>query len=133
MDYHEFVGQVQHRAHLPNFEDAVTATRVTLEVLSERLAGGGPANLAAQLPREIGWYLLGCEAGSGQRMSLSEFYEQVALREGQDVPKASFHARAVMSVVGDAVSGGEFANIRAQLPPDYGPLFDSEDFRRMAA
>jgi uncharacterized protein (DUF2267 family) len=133
MDYHEFIGQVQHRAQLPTFEDAVRATRVTLEVLSERMAGGGPANLAAQLPREIGIYLLGDEAGSGERMSLSEFYEEVAAREEKSFPLASFHARAVMSVVGEAVSAGEMTKVRAQLPADYGPLFKFDDFRRMTA
>jgi uncharacterized protein (DUF2267 family) len=133
MDYQEFMGQVQHRAQLPSFEDAVTATRVTLEVLSERMAGGAPENLAAQLPREVGIFLKGPGAGSGYRFSLAEFDQLVAEREGKNLPTASFHARAVMSVVRDAVSPGEFANARAQLPADYGPLFDAEDFRRMTA
>jgi uncharacterized protein (DUF2267 family) len=131
MDYHDFMGLVQHRAQLPSFEDAVTATRATLEVLSLRLAGGAPENLAAQLPREVGLYLQGPLAGTGQRFSLPEFDQLVAEREGKSLPAASFHARAVMSVVRDAVSPGEFANARAQLPADYGPLFDGEDFRRM--
>jgi uncharacterized protein (DUF2267 family) len=133
MDYHEFIGQVQHRAKLPTFEDAVRATRVTLEVLSERMAGGGPGNLAAQLPREIGSYLQGDNAGLGERMSLPEFYDEVAAREDKPFPLASFHARAVMSVVSDAVSPGEIVKVRAQLPPDFGPLFDADDFRRMTA
>jgi uncharacterized protein (DUF2267 family) len=133
MDYHEFIGQVQHRAQLPTFEDAVKATRVTLETLAERLSGGAPSNLAAQLPQEIGLYLLGTGSGSGHRMSLGEFDELIAVREGEDLPKASFHARAVMSVVQDAVSPGEFVKVRAQLPVDYAPLFNRSDFRRMAA
>jgi uncharacterized protein (DUF2267 family) len=133
VDYHEFMGLVQHRAQLPSFEDAVTATRVTLGVLSLRLAGGTPENLAAQLPREIGLFLQGPLAGTGQRFSLAEFDQMVAEREGTNLPTAMFHARAVMSVVRDAVSPGEFANVRAQLPADYGPLFDSADFGRMAA
>jgi uncharacterized protein (DUF2267 family) len=133
MDYHDFMGLVQHRAQLASFEDAVTATRVTLEVLSERMAGGAPENLAAQLPREVGIFLTGPQSGSGSRFSLAEFDQLVAVREGKNLPTASFHARAVMSVVRDAVSPGEFAHARAQLPSEYGPLFDAEDFRRMTA
>src|SRR4051794_26170404 len=103
MEYHDFVGQVQHRAQLPSDEDAVRAIRVTLETLSERLSGGAPANLAAQLPREIGLYLLGDLSGIGERMSLREFYELVAHREGVKVPTGTFHARAVVSVLCEAV------------------------------
>ena len=133
MEYQTFLGQVQHRAQLATLEDAVTASRATLETLSERLDGGAPDNLAAQLPREIGRFLLGDLAGCGRAMSLSEFYDEVSLREGANIPTAKFHAKAVMSVVCDAVSPGEITKIRAQLPPDYADLFADQDFRRMAA
>ena len=133
MDYQKFLGQVQHRAQLPTLEDAVTATRATLETLAERLEGGAPGNLAAQLPQEIGRYLRGDLAGSGRSLSLSEFDQEVAIREGVDVSTAKFHARAVMSVVSEAVSPGELKKVRDQLPADYAALFNDEDFRRMAA
>lgn len=52
MDHDEFIGQVQHRARLSSRGDAQTAVRATLETLAERLAGGEPSDLAAQLPDE---------------------------------------------------------------------------------
>ena len=40
------------------------------------------------------------------------------------VPIAAFHARAVMSVLQDAVSMGALAHIMDQLPVEYAPLFE---------
>ena len=44
-------------------------------------------------------------------------------REGVDLPDAIYQARAVISVLGEAVSPGEMADARAQLPDEYDPLF----------
>jgi len=44
-------------------------------------------------------------------------------REGVDLPDAVHQARAVISVLGEAVSPGEMADARAQLPDEYDPLF----------
>jgi len=96
-----------------------------LETLAERLAGGEPKNLAAQLPAEIGIHLeRGPEAG-GQRFPLDEFFKRVSEREGVELPKAVFHARAVIDVVCEAVSGGEIQDVRSQLPADFQPLFEA--------
>jgi len=40
-----------------------------------------------------------------------------------DYPDAVFHARAVIAVLRQAVSPGEMLDVRAQLPPEFGPLF----------
>lgn len=53
MKHDEFIGQVQHRAHLSSRGDAELATRATLETLAERLAGREPLNAAAQLPKSL--------------------------------------------------------------------------------
>lgn len=50
MDLDEFLGHVQHRAQLASTGQALNATRSTLQVLGQRLAGGAPGNLAAELP-----------------------------------------------------------------------------------
>lgn len=97
MQFDDFLGQVQHRAHLPNTEAALRASRVTLATLSERLAGGEPADLAAQLPREFQEYLIGTEgSGLGERFDSNEFFRRVSEREGTDLPEAVHHARAVI-------------------------------------
>src|SRR5947209_16801858 len=106
MKHDEFIGRVQHYARLASRGDAERTTRATLETLGERLAGGEPKDLASQLPPEIGLHLLRC-GGMGERFSLDEFYSRVSVREGEDLPTAAFHARAVIRVLSEAVSRGE--------------------------
>ena len=124
MNYDEFLGQVQNRARLASTGEAVRATRATLEVLGQRLFGGEADDLAAQLPHELQSYLK--HTKPSESFVLGEFYRRVAEAEGVDYPQAVFHARAVMSVLQDAVSRGEMEDIRAQLPDDYDDLFEFE-------
>jgi uncharacterized protein (DUF2267 family) len=123
MTFDKFVGEVQHRAGLNSMGDAVRVIRCTLGVLSQRLAGGEAKDLASQLPSEIGYYLLHSEAGRGRRFSVGEFLDRVSFCEGIGKPKAVFHVRAVLEVLREAVSAGEFEDILAQLPGKYEPLF----------
>lgn len=127
MQYDEFVGQVQHRARLASGGEAIRAIHATLETLAERLYGGEADDLAAQLPREIQPYLQA--VASGKDFDLKEFYERVSSREEIDLPESIYHARAVMSVVMDAVSAGEIQDILAQLPEEYCPLFQWEEVK----
>lgn len=129
MQFREFLGQVQHRAELPTLGHALSATRATLETLGERLAGGEPAQLAAQLPREIAHLVtLGSPSsmGSGQRFNIDEFINRVSLREGVEPPQAAHHAQAVLQVLASAVSPGEMAQVRSQLPEDIRRLLPGE-------
>lgn len=125
MKHDEFIGQVQHRARLSSRGEAERATRATLETLAERLAGGEADDLAAQLPPEIAHHLKSACAGMGERFSLHEFFQRVAQREGVDVAKATYHARAVMEVLNEAVSTGEMDDVRAQLPAEFAKLFEA--------
>lgn len=124
MEYHQFLGQVQNRGRMATLEDATKAVRATLMTLGERLAGGEPLDLAAQLPTEIGRYLMEAgKSGEGERFGLNEFFKRVSAREGVDLPTSVFHARAVIDVLKDAVSPGEIADVMAQLPAEYRTLF----------
>lgn len=122
MNYDEFVGQVQNRARLATGGEAVRAIHATFTTLGTRLYGQEAQNLAAQLPPELGEYLT---TGDNESFSLDEFFERVAEEEGSDLPDAVHHARVVVSVLQDAVSIGEIADVRAQLPADYNPLFEA--------
>lgn len=124
MTYDEFVGQVQHRARLASTGDAVHIIHATLLTLGERLYGDEADNLASQLPLEIGAYLR--EAQLRDNLSLKMFYMRVALREGAEIRDAVYHAKSVISVIIDAVSPGELADARAQLPDEYKELFHWE-------
>jgi uncharacterized protein (DUF2267 family) len=123
MQYHEFIGKVQNRARLGTTGEAVRATRATLEVLGQRLYHGEAAHLASQLPTEIGVFLKNDHPD--EAFGVEEFFERVSTRENVDVPDAAHHARAVISVVKEAVSKGQFNDVRAQLPEEYDPLFES--------
>jgi uncharacterized protein (DUF2267 family) len=123
MKYNDFVGHVQNQARLGTQGDAVRAIRATLETLSERLSPNEANHLAAQLPQEIGYYLQ--QNDSTERFSLNEFFERVAQREKVDIPDATYHARAVVSVLTEAVTPGQLQNVRSQLPDEFTPLFTS--------
>ena len=73
MKYDEFIAQVQRRADLNTRDEAILATQATLEALGERLAGGEPKDLAAQLPTELAYYLQQPLAGSGEPFTLDDF------------------------------------------------------------
>jgi uncharacterized protein (DUF2267 family) len=126
MQFHEFLGHVQNRARLSSLGDADTATRATLTTLRERLAGGEPKDVASQLTESIAQYLEAPGREEPDSFSLDEFYNRVCQRAGIERSDATFQARAVMSVLQDAVSAGEVRDIREQLPPEFGPLFQFE-------
>lgn len=123
MNFHGFVGQVQHRAQLGNMDDAVAATRATLNTLGERLPEQEKRHLISQLPREVGHYLE--EASGGERFSLDEFFHRVSEKEQLDLPIAVYHARVVCEVLQEAVAIGETEHVLGSLPKEFLPLFES--------
>jgi uncharacterized protein (DUF2267 family) len=131
MKYHDFLGQVQHRAELPTTEAAVSATRATLQTLAERVTRGQANHVAAQLPEELAIYLSDAKP-KPERFSLEEFLDRVAAREKTDMPDAVYHARVVVEVLEEAISPDEWEQLRAQLPEDYNPLFESGSTGPMA-
>jgi uncharacterized protein (DUF2267 family) len=76
----QFIAEVRNLADLASTEEAEKATRATLEILRERIAGNEPSNLAAQLPPEVASYVEA--SGSGESFSVEAFYDRVAQREG---------------------------------------------------
>jgi uncharacterized protein (DUF2267 family) len=119
MNHDEFVGQVQHLAHLPSRGDAETIIRATFETLGERLQPQAAAHVAAQLPPELGRHL---RDRAFEHLSLHDFYGRVAERERTDVDKAVFHARGVLDALCGAVSPGTVDKMRRQLPEEFQAL-----------
>jgi len=124
MKYKVFLGKVQEGAHLASLEEAVAAARGALSVLGQRLTAEERSDLAAQLPEEIGTYMSGEEPA--ERFDLDEFYRRVSEREGVDIPDAVHHAQVVVSVLEEAVSGGEWEDVRGQLPGEFDRLFSGD-------
>lgn len=125
MTYENFIGQLQAQARLPSEADAVTAVRATLQTLARRLEPEGSAHLAAQLPREIGVYLIEAAQGTGERFSFDKFCARVAVEENATPAEAEFHVRSVGQVLQKAVTPGQIEKIRAQLPEDFQPMFET--------
>ncbi|QCS42565.1 DUF2267 domain-containing protein [Natrinema versiforme] len=121
MDYHEFVGEVQHRLELPGMGEAVRVIRAVLLTLGERIQAGEASDLAGPLPMEIDRFLL--EAESGQQFDFDEFVGRVAERAGLEDdedgrPEAVYYAQAIVALLAEIVPGSEFEEVRANVPDD---------------
>ncbi len=125
MKFDEFIGQVQNRAHLASEGEAFNATRATLEILGQRLFGGEAKDIASQLPSQLREFILKNE-GQNESFGVDEFFHRVSDREKVDLPVSVHHARAVISVLRDAISPGEFEDMMDQLPEEYRPLLQGE-------
>jgi uncharacterized protein (DUF2267 family) len=123
MQAHEFLGQVQDKAHLGTLGEAMRATRATLETLAERLGPDDSRHLAEQLPHEIQLFLSDAGLPMPERFSPDEFLLRVSAREGIAFPESSEHARVVIDVLTEAVSPREPTDVLARLAEDYRELF----------
>lgn len=128
MQTHDFLGRVQSKARLPTLDAAQRATRATLQTLAERLGPDESRQLGAQLPREIQEYLL-TAPDEPEGFSSDEFLGRVSEREGVELPEGTYHARAVIEVLGLAVSPGEMVDVLDRLPADYARLFIGSEGR----
>jgi len=129
MKYDEFIKHVQSAAQIESRDDAKRAIQVTFAMLAQRIYGKEAEDLASQLPEEMAQYLRGDEGENGEYLSLKKFYERVAQKEGVDGPTAAIHVRAVLSVLQQAVTPGQFSHIRANLPSEYRELFVAQSVK----
>jgi uncharacterized protein (DUF2267 family) len=123
VQYEEFLNKVQDRIGPAQPDEARRAITATLSTLSERISGGEADDLGAQLPQELKESIQrsGEEA---EAFSLEEFLRRVGERERVNADTARNHASAVMTVLREAVTGGQLDDIRAQLPQEFTPLFE---------
>ena len=126
MHYDEFIEQVQTRAHLSSQSEAQLATQATLETFAAYISWKERHDAASQLPKNIKTYLQRPIVGPGNQPdpgsesngSLDEFIRRLSTREGVPKAVAIEHARAVLSVLREALSEGEFEDIRADIPAE---------------
>ena len=125
MKYNQFIELVQRRAHLASESEAKRATQATLETLAAYISPKERHDAASQLPRVIKEYMQRPFLGAGKPPAPSpassqiveDFYQRVSELEEKPLETAREHARAVMSVLREALTEGEFKDIRDQLPP----------------
>jgi uncharacterized protein (DUF2267 family) len=129
MEHDEFVGLVQERARLASSGEAERAIHATLNILRRQLLDDQAEHLAAQLPLEIATYLR--EDATSSSFGLYEFFRRVARLEGVILQDAVHHARAVISVLQEAVAPDAMQRVREQLPDDWFVLFESGNQGKM--
>lgn len=117
MNYETFIDKVAERAGVPA-DEAVVLTTTTLQTLAERLTGGEALDLAAQLPKLLQTPLRPMQE-TAERFPLAEFARRVGQRAGVPEAAASSGIRAVFATLREAVTGGEFDDLLAQLPADF--------------
>ncbi len=123
MQYHEFLKRVQYCGGFSSQDEALQATRATLEALAERLNGGEANDLFAQLPQELVQSLRPVNMEWNSEADLPAFLERVAERGGVSVETARLDAEAVITVLRESVMGDEIQDVTAQLPPEIASLF----------
>jgi uncharacterized protein (DUF2267 family) len=116
MDLDRFLDLVQARAELRDRRQARTVADAALSVLGERLAGGEPRQLGAQLPPELADAIQ--TRGPGEPFGADEFVRRVAERDGSDLARAWSDTSAVLTTLSEAVGPGERADLLAQLPEE---------------
>lgn len=127
MQYDEFMKQVQELAQLESRQTAEQATRATLETIAERILGNEASQLAAQLPAQLGQFLRGHEGENGHHFPLSEFYQRVAQKAELTPDAVATPVQAVFLVLSQAVTPGEWADVKSNFSEDYQALLSSPE------
>jgi uncharacterized protein (DUF2267 family) len=122
VNYETFIDRVGRRVGVPA-EQAEILTRTALETLTDRLTAGEAMDLAAQLPKKL-QVPLRPHQETAERFSLAEFTRRMGERAGVNQAVAENGIRAVFATLREAVSGGEFDDVLAQLPPDFAHVSD---------
>jgi uncharacterized protein (DUF2267 family) len=123
VQFEEFVNEVAARAGVSR-DEAESLVRATLRTLAERLSGGEAEDLRAQLPRQLQAELIPPQE-EAQGFGVEEFVQKVAARSGIDEADAGAGVVAVLSVIRDAVTPGEFGDVLAQLGRDFAELVEA--------
>jgi uncharacterized protein (DUF2267 family) len=125
MQFDDFIRGVQERVRLDTREESIAITRAVLETLGERLDRKVRNGIEAQLPNELKEFLL-ARKENADRYDLAEFYSRVAARAEMKYQDATERTWQVLSVLRQAISGGEMQDIMESLPSEYSELFRQE-------
>lgn len=122
MQFDDFITRVQEQAGLNSRDEAIRITQAVLETLGARLDRKVRNGLEAQLPNELKEFLLAGVEHSDQ-YALQEFYNRVGARADLTYSDAMKRTRQVISVLRQAIPGGEIEDILEDLPSEYKELF----------
>jgi uncharacterized protein (DUF2267 family) len=120
----EFLRRVAERSGL-DLEAARRATDAVLETLAARISGRDVDHLIGELSIELHpplWRGREKSHGASGPVSLDEFLELVAEREGVLREEPRDHTRAVLATLREAIPDKEFSRLTAHLPSGFEPL-----------
>lgn len=127
MQYTEFLDRVAERTGADSREEARRQTEATLTTLGQRLDRTERRKMAAQLPNELremlGRPYNGSDRQRHERFMLEEFYKRVAARLDVRYTPAEEVAKAVISVLQEAVTEGEIEDVLSSISSEYRQLF----------
>jgi uncharacterized protein (DUF2267 family) len=105
-------------------EQARKAIEAVLETLAVRISAGEVEDLMKEIPPNFHPALRRGlrESHDARKMSVDEFLDHIAEREGISREEALEHTRAVFAALRELISGKEFSDMAAQLPGEYAPL-----------
>jgi uncharacterized protein (DUF2267 family) len=127
MQFDDFIRAVQEQARLDTRDESIVITRAVLETLGERLDRKVRNGIEAQLPNELKDFLLARkENANADRYDLAAFYSRVGARADLKYQAAIERTWQVLSVLRQAISGGEMQDIMESLPSEYAELFEQE-------
>ena len=127
MRYDEFIDQIQQRTRLESRDKVLQITRATLETLGERVYRSTLDDLAAQLPDKLKEIIRArthpeMTPQDVDRYSLDEFYNRVNARADLGTFETAEETKAVIAIFRKAVTAGEGAELRAELPEEFDQL-----------
>lgn len=123
MDDETFLERV--RAQLgTDRRDAVDAVRATLSALGEQLSPQEAADLARQLPGELGDDLRQRAGDNPEALPIEQFYAKVARRQSPQAESdyAREQVRAVFATLSEVAASEELRDAASQLSRDYRTL-----------
>jgi uncharacterized protein (DUF2267 family) len=118
----ELTQRVRLRAGICTNEEASAAVKAVLETLFECIPGALARELAGCFCAILAYDrpLSGEQiTTAGERLSVSEFAQRVAWREGIGNVAAFRHARAVLPLLGSCLGFNLFERVRAELPLEF--------------
>lgn len=121
MTMDQLIALVRERGEYGSAAEAELACRTVLDILGTRLPSAEAKDLASQLPGSLGDAVR--DSGPAQGFGSGEFLHRVADALGATDDTAQWDASAVLSAVGDAVTGGQLNQLLTVLPAGYAPLF----------
>lgn len=122
MNLHEMLDRVSNETTMER-EQAENVTRAFLETLALRLGHNEARELASQLPMELQNCLAPTEP-QVEKLSPNQFLSRFGDAAGLDQARAEQAAHVIWRVLKDAVSAGEMADVKSQLPSELNDLFE---------